>query len=501
VAKLADALDLGSSGAIHVGSTPIIRTTSTKSLSLRRGILKNINHQTFLIMATVTRENIGLLHDKLVVKVSKEDYYSTFEKKLKEYGKSANIPGFRKGMVPAGMIKKMYGPSIFTDEVVKTVEKELYNYLNTEKPEIFAQPLPLASDLAKMDLNNPAEYEFGFEVGLKPAYTIADVAKAKLTRHTVKATDAMVDEEISRMQIRAGKMTEPDTVSNEDNVLNILFKEADGNGNIVEGGIEKENSVIVKYFTPALQKQVMDKTKGEVITTTLDAAFEGDKLAAITKDLGLDAAAVKKQFVLELVKIGLVEKRELDETFFKEIYPAKDITTTEALREAIKEEIQQYWNAQSSNQLQDQLYHFLIDETNMDFPADFLKRWMQQGGEKPKSADEVEQEFPSFSGSLKWTLISDKLVQDNKLQVSQEELRDSMRTEIMRYFGQMNLGDDTAWMDSYIDRMMKDEKQVESSYRRLITEKLFKHLESQVTPAEKEVSPEELGAMMHNHQH
>lgn len=455
-------------------------------------------------MATVTRENIGLLHEKVVVKVSKEDYYPSFDKKLKEYSKTANIPGFRKGMVPAGMIKKMYGASIFTDEVVKTVEKELYNYLNTEKPEIFAQPLPLASDLAKMDLNNPSDYEFGFEMGLKPDYSIADFTKAKLTLHKVKATDEMVEDEIKRMQIRGGKMNELETVENEECVLNILFKEADKDGNVIESGITKENSVIVKYFTNTVQKKVTGKKIGDVVTVQLSKAFDEDKLTAIAKDLGLDAddkEAVKKYFNLEIVKIGLVEKRELNEEFFKEVYPGKDIKTEDELRAAIKEEIQQYWDAQSRNQLQDQLYHYLIDETSMEFPADFLKRWLQNGGEKPKTAEEAEHEYPSFSNSLKWTLISEKLIQDNKLQVSAEELRESMKTEVMRYFGAMNLGEDTAWLDSYIDRMMKDEKQVDSSYRRLITDKLFAWMEGQVKPKEKEVTGEELNGMMHNHHH
>ena len=171
------------------------------------------------------------------------------------------------------------------------------------------------------------------------------------------------------------------------------------------------------------------------------------------------------------------------------------------LKAAIKEEIQQYWDAQSKNQLQDQLYHYLIDETKMEFPADFLKRWLQTGGEKPKTAEEAEAEFPSFSNQLKWTLISDKLVQDNKLQVTNEELRESMKVEIMRYFGSMNLGDDTSFLESYIDRMMKDEKQVDASYRRLITDKLFSWVEAQVKPKEKEVTGEELNGMMHNHHH
>lgn len=455
-------------------------------------------------MATVTRENIGLLHDKLIVKVSKEDYLPSFEKKLKEYSKTANIPGFRKGMVPAGMIKKMYGPSIFNDEVLKSVEKELYTWLNNEKPEIFAQPLPLNADLREINMNNPADFEFGFEMGLKPDYKLPDISKAKVTLHKVEATDAMVDEEIGRMQIKGGKMTEPETVDNEENVLNLLFTEADKDGNVVEGGVSKENSVILKYLTAAIQKKFMGKQVGETVTVQLSKAFDGDKLEMFLQDLGFekdDKDAAKKYFNLQIVKIGLVEKRELNEEFFNEIYPGKDIKTEAALKEAIKEEIQNYWLSQSRNQLHDQLYHYLLDETTMEFPAEFLKRWLQTGGEKQKTAEEAEAEFPGFSSQLKWTLISDKLIKEHSLEVGNEELREYMKTEVMRYFGTMNLGEDTSWIESYIDRMMKDEKQVDASYRRLITEKLFNWMEGQAKPAEKTVTPEELNAMQHHHHH
>ena len=455
-------------------------------------------------MATVVRENIGQLHDKLTVKVSKEDYFPSFDKKLKEYSKTANIPGFRKGMVPAGMIKKMYGSSIFTDEILKAVEKELYNYLNTEKPDIFGQPLPLANELRQMDINNPVDYEFDFEIGVKPDYSLANLEKSKATLYKVTATDAMVDEEISRMQVKGGKMTEPEIIENDENVLNILFTETNADGVITESGVVKENSVILKYFTPAVQKKCNGKKVGDTIVVQLSKAFDADKLAMILQDLGFekdDEAAAKKYFKLDIVKIGLVEKRELNEEFFKEIYPAKDIKTEEELRNGLKEEIQNYWDGQSRNQLQDQLYHYLIDETKMEFPAEFLKRWLQTGGEKPKTTEEAETEFPAFSNQLKWTLISDKLIKENKLEVSNEELREYMKVEVMRYFGSMSMGDDTSWIESYIDRMMKDEKQADASYRRLITDKLFGWIEGQVKAKEKEVTPEELTAMQHHHEH
>ena len=455
-------------------------------------------------MATITRENIGLLHEKLVVKVDKEDYYPSFDKKLKDYSKTANIPGFRKGMVPAGMIKKMYGSSIFTDEVLKTVEKELYAYLNKERPEIFGQPLPLNSDLRDMNINEPASYDFEFEMGLKPEYTIADLSKAKVVLHKVAATDAMVDEEITRMQVKGGKMTEPEVIDNEENVLNISFKECDDDGDGTEGGVLKENSIILKYFSPEIQKQLQGKKVGDSIVTKLNRAFNADKLAMMQADLGFDEAdteAGNKCFKLEIVKIGLVEKRELEEGFFKEIYPGKDIKTEEELRTTIKEEIQHYWDGQSHTQLQDQLYHYLVDETKMEFPAEFLKRWLQTGGEKAKTAEEAEKEYPSFSNQLKWTLISDRLTKENKLDVSNEELREYMKSEVLRYFGNVNMGEDTGWIESYIDRMMKDEKQVESSYHRLATNKLFGWMETQVKPKEKEVTPEDLAAMQHHHHH
>ncbi len=455
-------------------------------------------------MSTVLRENIGLLTDKLTVKVTKDEYFPSFEKKMKEYSKTANIPGFRKGMVPTGMIKKMYGPSIFNEEVLKSVEKKLYAYLNDEKPEIFAQPLPLESEFSKMDINNPTDYDFAFEIGLKPVFELPNFSKESLTNHKVDVSDDMINEEISRMQIKGGKMTEPEVIDNEENVLNVLFTECDKEGNLIEGGKSKENSVLLKYFTPKMQKQLMGKKMNDTIVFQLNKTFEGDKLEMMLHDLGFDkqdADAASKFFKLDIVKIGLIEKRELNEEFFNEVYPGKGITTEDEFRAILKDDVAKYWESQSRNQLHDQLYHLLLDKTNMEFPEAFLKRWLQSGGEKPKTAEEAEAEFPVFSNQLKWTLISDKIIIDNKLEVSQDDLRAHMKEEVMRYFAQMNMGEDMSWLDSYLDRMLKDEKQVDATYRRLITERLFDYLEKQVKTKDKKVTTEELTAMQHNHQH
>jgi trigger factor len=452
-------------------------------------------------MASITRENIGLLNDKLNVKVSKEDYYPAFEKAIKEYSKKANIPGFRKGMVPAGMVKKMYGASLFYDEVIKSVEKQIHEYLTNEKPNIFAQPLPLETDMRGMDMNNPAEYEFPFEIGLKPEITLPDLASANLTLHKVKVTDEMINDEIERLKTRHGKMTEPETITGEDNVLNLSFSETDADGNEIEGGIKKDNSLIVKYFTEEYRKQLMGKKKDDTLVLQLSKAFEEKEREWLINDLGLeknDPAAADKYFKITITKVGFIEKRELNEEFYNEVFPGIELKTEADFRNKIKEDIQKYWDEQSKAQLHDQVYHLLLD-TKMEFPAEFLKRWLQRTAEKEKTADQVEKEYPSFANSLKWTLISDKIIHENKLEVNDEELRESMKKEILNYFGQMNMDNDLSWIDSYIDRMMKDDKQVDQAYHRLITEKLFSWTDTQVKPSEKEVTPDELTGMQHHH--
>jgi trigger factor len=454
-------------------------------------------------MASVTKENIGTLHDKLTVKVFKEDYYPSFEKAVKDYSRKVNIPGFRKGMVPPGMVKKMYGASIFYDEVIKAVEKEIQEYLAKEKPAIFAQPLPMESDMRNLDMSNPAEYDFPFEIGLKPEISVDVLAKAKPSLYKVKVTNDMVDEEIEKLVTKYGDMKDAETVTAPENVLNVLFEESDAEGNYLPEALSKDNSILVKYFAEDFRSRLYGKHKDEFVVFQLKNAFPEKEREWILSDLGLDkndASSEEKYFKMTITKIGLVEKKQLNEEFFKQVFPGKEIKTEDSFREAMKEQLQQQWDAASRSQLHDQLYHILLD-TPLNLPDEFLKRWIAIGGENKKTSEEVQAEYPSFVNQLKWTLISDKIIQDNKIDVSGEELRNFMKEEIMNYFGQMNMGDNIEWIDSYIDRMMKDEKQVDGSYRKILTEKLFNFLETQVKPAEKQSSPEELLAMQHHHHH
>lgn len=453
-------------------------------------------------MASVQRENIGLLNDKLTVQLNKEDYYTGFEQNLKKYAKTANIPGFRKGMVPTGLVKKMYGQGVFSEEVLRKVESELNNYLNKEQLDIFAQPLPLNNDAANLDMNNPVDYNFAFEVGLKPSFDI-DTKQIKVTRFVVTVTDDMVQEEVERLQVRHGKMTEPESVTGDDNVLNVTFIETDADGNEIEAGIRKDNSLLVKYFEKKFRKQLMGKKKDDTVVLQLNKAFEDKEMEAILGDLGLTKDDGEKFFKILVTKVGLVEKAELNEEFFLGVYPNKEIKTEADFRSEVKAEIEGHFAQQSRNQLFDQVYHFLVDHTKMEFPESFLKRWLQSGGDKPKTAEEAEQDYPTFVKQLKWTLVSSKLIEDNKIEVLPEDIRDFAKQQLFSYMGGQlgSLGDNQQWVDDYANRMMQDKKFVEDSYHRISADKLFQHLEKEVSAKEEAISAEDFAKKLAHHHH
>jgi trigger factor len=456
-------------------------------------------------MATITRQTTGTQTEKITVTVQKEDYLPAFDKAIKNYSKNANLPGFRKGMVPAGLVKKMHGQGVFSDEVLKSVERELFEYLDKEQLDIFAQPLPAdENDASKLDVNNPGVYEFGFEIGMKPAFTVAPLDKANITRYKVIVTEEMLQNEIERLVQRHGKMTEPESVTTEDHVLNVTFKACDAAGVETEGGITKDNSLLVKYFAAGYRNELMGKKKDDTVIIQLNTAFDEKEREWVISDLGLDktdAETGNLYFKMIITKVGLIEKRELDDTFFNEVYPNRAIATTEEFKGELRKEMDAYWANHSRNQIHDGLFHYLTDNTEMTFPDAFLKKWMQNGREKPITAEQAEQEYPSFSNSLKWTLISDKLVKENNLQVQPEEIKEFARKQVMSYMGITALDESHAWMEDYAARMMKDKKFVEDSYHRIMSEKLFHWAEGLIQTTEKEISAEDFTKLQQEHQH
>ncbi len=454
-------------------------------------------------MATINRENIGLLNDKLTVTITKEDYFKSFDLNLKKQAKTANIPGFRKGMVPAGLVKKMYGQSVFTDEVFRTVEKELNQYMSREALDIFGNPLPLENNARDLDMNNPGDYVFSFEIGLKPSFEM-DSKDIKVKKYVITVSDAMIDEEVARLQTRFGKMTEPEAVTNEENVLNVTFTETDATGNLTENGVTKDNSVLVKYFSEKFRENLTGKKTNDILNLQINQAFDDKEAETILADLGLTKEDGNRFFNMLITKVGMVEKAALDEEFFLAAYPNNDNIKTEAdLRNEIKADIEKYYEQSARNQIHDQIYHYMLDHVKMEFPENFLKRWLQTGGEKPKTAEQATEEYPSFVNQLKWTLISTKLAADTKIEVLPEDIRNFAKMQLFSYMGSQlgAMGDNQQWIEDYANRMMQDKKFVEDSYHRISAEKLFGALETQVVAKDEAISSEDFAKILEHHHH
>jgi trigger factor len=453
-------------------------------------------------MATITQQEVAPLHKQLHVTIAKEDYLPSFEKALKEHSKKANIPGFRKGMVPAGLVRKMYGASLFTDEVLKKVDQQVNDFLQKEQADIFANPIPVNVDLAQLDMNNPSSYEFVFEMGIKPSFELPNLPTLPVKRYEITVDDALLDEEVDRMRSRYGNMTEPEAVTGDENVLNLNFTETDAAGTPVEGGIRKDNSILVRYFKEGFRKNLMGKKTGDTLQIAFNEAFESSEAEWILQDLGIDSGT-DRFFHLDITKVGLIEKRELNAEFFAQLFPNDNLQTEEEFRGRVRTELEGQWAGESRNQLQHSLYHVLLDNTKIDFPADFLKRWLKTQGEngQSKTDEQVESEFPQFLNQLKWSLITDKIATQAGITVEQEDLRAFAKQQLLGYMGGQGLDTEADWMTDYVARMMKDRKYVEDAWSRIQTEKIFQWIESQANTTPTPISREAFLKMNQEHQH
>jgi trigger factor len=283
----------------------------------------------------------------------------------------------------------------------------------------------------------------------------------------------------------------------------VTFIESDKDGNEIEGGIKKDNSLLIKYFSEKQRKQFIGLKNDDNVVIQLKKAFDDKELDIILNDLALTKDDAEKYFKLLITKVGLVEKAPLDETLFTVTYPNQAITNEAEFKAAVKQDIEGYYAQQAKNQVHDQIYHGLIEQTKMDFPVAFLKRWLQKGGDKQRTEEEAEKEYPVFQDQLKWTVISTQLITDHKIEVVAEDLKNFAKQQLMSYMGgQLGaLGDNDQWLEDYAARMMQDRKFVEDSYHRISTDKLFNALEAEVTAKDEPIAAEKFADLLNNHKH
>lgn len=435
-------------------------------------------------MASVTRENIAKLQDKITVKVTKEDFMPSFEKSLKNYAKTANVPGFRKGMVPAGMVKKMFGQSVYNEEIIRVASKQLEDYLKNEKLAIFAKPM-LVPDTAPqaLDMNAPTDVDFTFEIGIKPEFTIPAIdSKAALTKYKIEVSDSMLNDEIERIARRYGKPEDKDAVESKDDIVYVTF-EVEGNE-----AIEKvEDTAILERYPLQLQAMLQGKKANDTLSFRPSEVCTAEELPLFLKNTVKNELAADTSYKLTLTKVAKIIPAELDETLFAQVFQGADVSDEAMFRDMIRIELGREYERITIERLNNEIYEMLVHNTPLEIPVPFLKRWLKEGQEKMKTDAEVEQEFPAFEHQLRWTLISDKIINENKISVSFEEVNEDIKARVLAYFG-MQAGDEAPWMEGYMQKIAKDEKTLNETYQRLMFDRLFQFLHTQFSISETSIS-------------
>ena len=334
---------------------------------------------------------------------------------------------------------------------------------------------------------------------------LIDPKAIQVKRYVIEVADKLIEEQVDRIRLQFGTMTEPETVSSDEDLLNVVFLEVDADGNAIDSGIDKATSLNVKHFEAEFRKSLFGLKKEDSVTATLALAFSDDERSPVLEELGLDneeAANAEKNFKITITNIGLQQKAELNEELYKKAYPSKEITNVEEFRDAVKAEIAGYFAEQSRKQMHDQIYHFLLDETKVELPSNFMIRLLQEGDEKRRTKEEAEKILPKFENQIKWSLISNHLQKEANINVFPEDLKNAAKAQLYSYLGgQVEMFGDTKFIDDYAERMLKDKKFVDEHYGSILADKIFTSLEDKVTAVEEVIDYETFGSKLHHHHH
>ncbi|MAG88474.1 MAG: trigger factor [Flavobacteriaceae bacterium] len=431
----------------------------------------------------ITRENIDELNAVVKVDIAKDDYAPKVEKILKDYRKNANVPGFRKGHVPMGMVKKQYGQAVLVDEVNKLLQENLNKYLTEEKLDVLGNPIPKEQENFDWNKDN---YTFEFEVGLAPEFEVSLDLEKPVTKYNIVADDTMIDKQIENIQKQYGKLVSKDEVEEGDIVAGTFKNE--------EEGIENETSI------------ELEKIKGKRNLNKFVGAKVGDTIALKTKSLFEDDHDLIQHLKIEHDKahdldieveftISEINKRELadlDQELFDKLFGEGKVTTVTELKEKIKEDAEKQFVQQSDQQLMNDVTEALIEKTEFDLPKEFLQKWIRTVGEKTLTEEEAKEEYQNSEKGLRYQLIEGKIVKENDIQVDFEALKAFAKDKIkeqMAQFGQMDPSDKE--LDDIAARILSNQDEVKRLSEQLVNEKLLNFYKDNMKFDEKEVTYDE----------
>lgn len=422
----------------------------------------------------ITQENIDELNAVLRVKVVAEDYLPKVENAIKEHQKKASVPGFRPGKVPAGMIKKMYWKSILVDEVNKLLNDSLYTYLNENKIEVLGNPLPKVDSTIRIDWDNQKEFEFLYEMGLAPKFELDITAKDKVTYRTVKIDDELVTKYVSDIAKRYGKVETAD-VSIEGDMLNGDFVEVTATGEIIPAGIFKTSSIFTdRVKDEATKKAFIGLKKDDKVVVDAsklaDSAADVANLLGITKEVA-ETTNAKVQFTVK--NISRLSGADVNQELFDKIYGEGKVSGEAEFKSKVKEELAAMFVNDSEQRFFNDVVEYLLNKVKFELPNDFLKRWIVAVNEKPVTPEQVDNEYEGYSKGLKWSLIENKIIKDNDIKVSNEEVIESTKALILDQFAKYSpMPMQEEELNQTVQRVLANQEEAKKIYEKIYGDKV-----------------------------
>lgn len=450
----------------------------------------------------ISFENSDKVNGLLTITVEEADFNASVEKTLKDYRKKANIPGFRPGQAPMGLIKRQFGASVRYDAVNKFVGEQLYKYIQDNNIQMLGEPLPSAKQETPADIEKPAPYTFVFDIAVAPEINMTLDGRNKIDYYTIKADDKLINEQIEMYQSRAGKYEKAEEYNAELNdMLKGDLRELDAEGNTKEGGITVEGAVLMpSYIKVDEQKNLFNNAKpGDIITFNPRKAYpEGEaEISALLKIDREVAKDLESNFSFQITEIQRFVKAELNQELFDQVFGEGTVKSEDEFRAKIAEGLKPQLEANSD-------YKFMLDVRTycenkvgeLTWPDELLKRIMLLNN-KDKGEDFVEKNYAESIKQLKWHLIKEQLVKANEIKIEDADVKaaavEMARMQFAQY-GMTNVPDE--YVENYANELLKKREAVDNFVERAIDVKLAAALKNAVTLNNKEVTLDEFNEMM-----
>ncbi len=445
----------------------------------------------------ISQEKIDSLNAVVTINIKPEDYQPRVEKAIKDQAKKAKIPGFRPGMVPPAHIKKMYGKSILVDEVNNLLSDTLNNYINEQQLEVLGQPLPKMDDTKQYNWDFADDFEFNYEVGLAPAFEVDFSSKDKVTQYVIKADKETLESRIKNIRKSYGKMTNPD-VSADGDVLYAELVQLSPDGSVFDGGVTNTTSVrLDQVQDEKIKKSLIGLKKGDEVTLDIQKAYNNDatRIAAILKVDDETAAELKSKFRLTVKNVNRLEESDLNQEFFDKLFGEGTVTTEEEFRKKITEEVESMFAQDAERKLQNDLYKLAIEKATFQLPDEFLKRWLKATNEK-LTEEELTGGYYDFAKNLKWTLLENKIIKDNKIEIKYEEVFAAAKQRLdaqFRMYSPQPLSEEQ--LGQYTVQYLQNRDEANKIFEEVKAIKALDYLKSVVTLENKEVDAKDFSSV------